>query len=96
VGDIRKTWKSACEAAGVVALLFHDLRRSAVRNLDPVRNLDRSGITRSVAMAIIGHKTASVYRRCRIVNEDDIGLALERVQRGNDLRKVVNLATASV
>lgn len=81
VGDIRKSWKAACRAAGLPALLFHDLRRSAVRNLD------RDGVSQSVAMAITGHKTANVYRRYRIVNEDDIRLALERVQTGNRLRK---------
>jgi integrase len=111
VGDFRKAWAAACIGAGFsrakvddagrpvvrngetvleAALLFHDLRRSAVRNLY------RDGITQSVAMAITGHKTASVYRRYRIVNEDDIRLALERVQKGNRARKVVKLATASV
>ena len=44
-------------------------------------------------MAITGHKTATVYRRYRIVNEDDIRSALERVQTGNRVRKVVRLAT---
>lgn len=72
------------------AALAFATRRSAVRNLD------RDGITQSVAMAITGHKTASVYRRYRIVNEDDIRLALERVQSGNRTRKVVKLATAGV
>ena len=61
--------------------LFHDLRRSAVRNLD------RDGVTQSVAMKITGHKTASVYRRYRIVSEDDMREALKKVQRGIEERK---------
>jgi integrase len=85
VGDFRKAWKDACRRAGLPGLLFHDLRRSAVRNLD------RDGISQSVAMAITGHKTASIYRRYRIVNEADIKAALDRVQRGNQTRKVVAL-----
>jgi integrase len=110
VGDFRRAWAAACIAAGfsrprldmngrpVVdrnkqpvlepTLIFHDLRRSAVRNLD------RNGITQSVAMSITGHKTASVYRRYRIVNEDDIRAALERVQTANSARRVVRLHPA--
>ena len=70
--DIRKAWKAACEAAGLTGLLFHDLRRSAVRNMD------RAGVSQPVAMSITGHKTVSVYQRYRIVNEDDRREALER------------------
>jgi integrase len=74
VGDFRKAWATACTAAGVAGTLFHDLRRSAVRNLD------RAGVSQSVAMALSGHKTASIYRRYRIVAEDDLREALLRLQ----------------
>jgi integrase len=74
VGDFRKAWATACAAAGVAGTLFHDLRRSAVRNFE------KAGVSQSVAMKLSGHKTASVYRRYRIVDESDIADALARTQ----------------
>ena len=74
VGDFRKAWARACAAAGVAGTLFHDLRRSAVRNFE------KAGVSQSVAMKISGHKTASVYRRYRVVDEQDIADALVRTQ----------------
>ncbi len=73
--EFRRTWGAACGAAKVPGLLFHDLRRSAVRNME------KSGeVTQAVAMRITGHKTDSVYRRYRIVDEADIERALTKTQ----------------
>jgi len=75
--DFRDDWTAACEKAGTPGLLFHDLRRSAVRQLE------KSGVSQAVAMKITGHKTDSVFRRYRIVDEGDIAQALEAVQTAN-------------
>jgi integrase len=63
---IRKAWASACIRAGQPGLLFHDLRRSGVRNLK------RAGVSTSVAMKFSGHKTEAVFRRYDITDFDDL------------------------
>ena len=103
IAEFRKSWASACCAAGVGKLvcpkcsgdvdekrrcaqcsrewkreelnyagrLFHDLRRSAVRDLI------RAGVSAHVAMSISGHKTDSMLRRYDIVDTRDQKAALE-------------------
>ncbi len=72
IQEFRKSWKSACKKAGCGNLLFHDLRRSAVRDLL------RAGVSQSTAMRISGHRTASVFRRYDIVDGIDIEQALDK------------------
>jgi integrase len=66
VKSFRKAWRKACEAAGLKGFLFHDLRRSAARNLI------RAGVPRGVAMKITGHKTEEVFERYNITSTDDL------------------------
>jgi len=68
-----KAWRTACRAAGCPGRIPHDFRRTAVRNLE------RAGISRSVAMAMVGHKTEAIYRRYDIVSERDLTRAAEQL-----------------
>jgi integrase len=63
IRDMRKRWKTACEKAGCKGKLFHDFRRTAVRNLE------RAGVPRTTAMAMVGHETESIYKRYAIQDE---------------------------
>jgi hypothetical protein len=46
-----------------------------------VRNLELAGVPRSVAMAMVGHKTESVYRRYAIVDARSMRAAAEKLGR---------------
>jgi integrase len=92
IGSFRKAWTNACVKAGIKTkldgqevvshfeedgtyrgFLFHDLRRSAVRNLI------RAGVPRSIAKAISGHKTETIFERYNITSEEDLHNAADKV-----------------
>jgi integrase len=89
IWSYRTAWEGAVERAAhaerdglrvlvrpqLAGRIVHDLRRTAVRNLE------RAGVPRSVAMKLTGHKTESVYRRYAIVAEADLREGVEKLSR---------------
>jgi len=80
IKSFRGAWRSACKTAGLPGRIFHDFRRTAVRNLE------RAGVSRSVAMQMVGHKTEAIYRRYAIVNDADLRAAAEQLAAVSERR----------
>lgn len=74
IGDHRKEWTKACRAAGLPGRIFHDLRRSAVRQFI------RDGISERVAMNMTGHKTREIFDRYQIVSTRDLDEARSKTE----------------
>ena len=67
-------WQRITTAASCPGLLFHDLRRCAVRNLI------RAGVPEVVSMAISGHKTRAVFDRYNIDSGKDLADAAAKLE----------------
>jgi integrase len=75
------------------ALLFHDLRRTAARNLR------RAGVPETVIMKIGGWRTRSVFERYAIVSRTDIAdamLKLQRSEKANDKEISHNIGHSNI
>ncbi len=88
---MRRQWNKGCEAVGLSGRIFHDLRRSAVRNMV------HGGVPPSIAMKVSGHKTQSMLARYAIASQEDMLDALRRSREfaSGSSSNVVGIASRS-
>jgi integrase len=87
IKDFRGAWGKALNVAAAEGKIFHDFRRTGIRNML------RDGVRERVAMLIAGHKTRNILDRYDIVNEEDLQNAAERMAKGHQQRMVTTTVT---
>ena len=75
IRSLYASWRKACREAGLPGRILHDFRRTAVRNLE------RAGVPRADAMAMVGHVTESIYRRYAISDEASLKDSATKLDR---------------
>ncbi len=73
MSSFKDAWRAGVSAMGLGGGFPYEFRRTAVRNLE------RAGVPRSVAMQLVGHKTESIYRRNAVVPKQDLPDRLKRL-----------------
>jgi hypothetical protein len=81
IRSFRRAWITACKRAGIPGRIPHDFRRTAVRNLE------RAGVPRSVAMKLVGHTTEAIYRRYAIADESMLREAAAKLAALHDAQR---------
>jgi integrase len=71
--DYRPAWTKACAAAGLTGKLAHDFRRTAATNLI------NAGVDPLTAMALVGWKDISMLKRYRIIQDEPLKRAVEKL-----------------
>lgn len=82
---VRGWWRDAATGAGYPGLVFHDLRRSGIRNMI------RAGVSEPVAMSISGHRSVGVFRRYNITTTADQRRALVQTQEYVETRRTLTV-----
>ena len=72
IKDFRTAWQLACQRAGLVGRIPHDLRRSAARDLR------RAGVSEGEIMKLCGWRTRSMFDRYNIIDEQDLAAAVAK------------------
>lgn len=94
VWDGDDVWRKARAAAKLPGRVFHDYRRTTVRDLV------RAGVPESIAMSITGHKTGAVFQRYNITSPADMQEAVLKLAAYRSARpstpKVVSLVGHSL
>jgi integrase len=67
-----KAWDAACTRADLPGRLFHDLRRTAARDLR------RAGVDEGTIMKLCGWKTRAMFDRYNIIDEADLAAAVAK------------------
>jgi integrase len=81
IREFRKSWKSPTKKANLPGILFHDLRRSAVRNMV------KAGVSPQIAKKWSGHISDSMFARYSILTTDDLREAFETTQKFREAEK---------
>jgi integrase len=73
IRSMKDGWREIATRAGLPGMIFHNLRRTAARNML------RTGVSASVVTEILGWKSFAMLQRYDIVSEADLAMAADKL-----------------